>query len=711
MKLELTYQTSTGLVVTEELFGGNTLYARNTLDPDGSFIEALGQLHVHGLRYPGGAMTEVWGAAFYDDPNTLAAHVTDAYSFIGLDAFLDWSTANDQPATIVLPTSHLFIGDPVGAAARPLDTAAVARIGTFVADLLARHPDADIAGFEIGNEYWGAVDRMTSEEYGILANAVSQTVQAGLDSVLGADADQPKIYVQSGQQWGRDFLSGGAYGDAGMDWPERVTQANADVLGELSDAAMIAIDGVIQHYYYVEPTDPLTLGDTAPERADRYYREMVWDMRQWNAAFDPARHGTLDILVSEWGPAWIAREQWGLKSAGVTLEMFEGLLRIGADAAHVWPIELDGSVDFAGSHTDRDGGDSDKLTSRGQAFRLMAEHTIGLELLNNGFDAADAAVETVEVNAYGNDDRFVAFIMSRAGVTQSVELDVSAYVPGFSQLTGQRISLIDDNAHWNEARWFAGTEAVSASELGGGTLIDVELAPFEVLMVEYRITGATDFTPDGPEFLSGRMVADRLYGTDGRDEIWGRAGHDHIEGRGGDDYIQGNKGRDKIFGGNGDDFSKGRKGPDTMLGGAGDDDLRGNRGHDRIFGEGGDDHLKGCRGDDWLYGGTGNDRLIGGRGEDVLVGGPGHDVMTGGPGSDRFVFNDWGADVITDFRPGEDTLDLTALAASYGALDMTAATAQVFGSARGGTLVDLGPGTVFLAGVAVHDLGADEFLF
>ena len=88
MKLELTHQPATGLTVRPELFGGNTLYSLNSLDPDGSFVQAVDQLGVTGLRYPGGTMTEEWGAAFYDDPNTLPAHVTDAYSFIGLDAFL-----------------------------------------------------------------------------------------------------------------------------------------------------------------------------------------------------------------------------------------------------------------------------------------------------------------------------------------------------------------------------------------------------------------------------------------------------------------------------------------------------------------------------------------------------------------------------------------------------------------------------------------------
>ncbi|WP_288927975.1 calcium-binding protein [uncultured Maritimibacter sp.] len=710
MKLELTHQPATGLTVRPELFGGNTLYSLNSLDPDGSFVQAVDQLGVTGLRYPGGTMTEEWGAAFYDDPNTLPAHVTDAYSFIGLDAFLDWTTAQGRAATIVLPTSHLFVGDPVGQAPRRLDMAAVDEIGEFVADLVARHPEAAIDGFEIGNEYWGTVDRMTSQEYGILANAVAIAAQAGLDRVLGAGADQPAILVQSGQQWGRDFKLGGVYYGNGMDWPAKVTQANIDVLAEFTDAAKVAIDGLIEHYYFVETTDPLNIGDTAPEKADRYFREMQWDIRQWSAAFDPARHGVLDIAVTEWGVAWEAREQWGLKSAGVVLEMFEGLVRMGASSANVWPIELDGSVDFAGSHTDRDGADSDKLTARGQAFRLMAEYTIGLEVLDNGFSAADASVQSVEVNSYGSADRFVVFISSRDAATQDVELDVSAYVPGFSSMSGQRISLINDAAHWNEARWFAETDPLPAGDLGNSAVIDVTLKPFEVVMVEYVLNGAADRFA-APEYISGAMTADRIYGTDGSDEIWGRAGHDFINAGGGNDWVQGNKGRDKILTGTGDDFTKGRKGPDTILGGPGDDDLRGNRGHDQIFGEAGHDTLKGGRGNDWLYGGSGDDVIIAGRGDDVLVGGPGHDILSGKQGADRFVFKGAGSNVVTDYDAREDTLDLSETGARYSDLTIMNTTARIDGETTTGALIDYGEGTAFLVAIDARDLGADDFVF
>lgn len=53
--------------------------------------------------------------------------------------------------------------------------------------------------------------------------------------------------------------------------------------------------------------------------------------------------------------------------------------------------------------------------------------------------------------------------------------------------------------------------------------------------------------------------------------------------------------------------------------------------------------------------------LSGGAGADILIDGPGRDVLTGGAGADLFVLGAEGvADVILDFSPGEDRIDLSA---------------------------------------------------
>ncbi|PVZ13686.1 MULTISPECIES: M10 family metallopeptidase C-terminal domain-containing protein [unclassified Pseudomonas] len=71
--------------------------------------------------------------------------------------------------------------------------------------------------------------------------------------------------------------------------------------------------------------------------------------------------------------------------------------------------------------------------------------------------------------------------------------------------------------------------------------------------------------------------------------------------------------------------------------------------------------------DTLLYGGAGNDRLTGGAYEDLLYGGSGSDRLTGGAGADTFRYTHasdsvrGASDLITDFTPGEDKLDLASL--------------------------------------------------
>lgn len=74
-----------------------------------------------------------------------------------------------------------------------------------------------------------------------------------------------------------------------------------------------------------------------------------------------------------------------------------------------------------------------------------------------------------------------------------------------------------------------------------------------------------------------------------------------------------------------------------------------------------------------ITGTTGRDTLVGTSGDDRIVGLSGADTLTGGAGADVFVYNDIrdGRDTVTDFTPGTDKIDLTAIAAtlrnSYGA--------------------------------------------
>ena len=101
----------------------------------------------------------------------------------------------------------------------------------------------------------------------------------------------------------------------------------------------------------------------------------------------------------------------------------------------------------------------------------------------------------------------------------------------------------------------------------------------------------------------------------------------------------------------------------TLTGTAENDTLNGRAGIDVLNGLGGNDTLSGAGGNDTLNGGAGNDRLTGGAGTDL---------MSGGDGTDTFVFTANGQssataalrDIITDFAPATDLIDLSGIDAN-----------------------------------------------
>ena len=142
---------------------------------------------------------------------------------------------------------------------------------------------------------------------------------------------------------------------------------------------------------------------------------------------------------------------------------------------------------------------------------------------------------------------------------------------------------------------------------------------------------------------------------------------------------------------------------------AGDDTLDGGPGDDYLDGGFGNDRLVGGTGVDYLEGGPGDDELDAGSGDDYLRGGHGDDRLSGGPGADVFIFAPAGGyDVVTDFRAGEDKIDLSAFAG----IDSTDGLAL---QQQGDDLIiDLaahGGGEITLQGFNETDLADAHFIF
>jgi Ca2+-binding RTX toxin-like protein len=158
--------------------------------------------------------------------------------------------------------------------------------------------------------------------------------------------------------------------------------------------------------------------------------------------------------------------------------------------------------------------------------------------------------------------------------------------------------------------------------------------------------------------------------------------------------------------------------------------LRGDAGADALYGGNGNDTLRGGEEADLLLGdGTlvlafdGRDRLEGGAGADTLWGGGKADTLIGGEGEDVFRFDSLAerGDVIVDFEPGRDALDLRALVAGIDpSLDLFADRVFTWRDVPGGARfsVDLdgraGPDLpvllVVLAGVTKAELDAAAFI-
>ncbi|MBR9650103.1 calcium-binding protein [Thalassovita aquimarina] len=82
--------------------------------------------------------------------------------------------------------------------------------------------------------------------------------------------------------------------------------------------------------------------------------------------------------------------------------------------------------------------------------------------------------------------------------------------------------------------------------------------------------------------------------------------------------------------------------------------------------------LRAGPGDDLVMGGPGADRLQGEACDDLLRDGAGQDTLEGGAGADHFLLvADGERDVITDFNPSEDRLDLSLIPMLYGAGQIT----------------------------------------
>ena len=182
----------------------------------------------------------------------------------------------------------------------------------------------------------------------------------------------------------------------------------------------------------------------------------------------------------------------------------------------------------------------------------------------------------------------------------------------------------------------------------------------------HTLTGTT-----GDDVLIAGEGDSILNAGDGNDILSAGSGNNVLHGEAGNDLLYSGAGNDLLDGGTGNDtasYAHASAGVTVNLGllaaqntvGAGIDTLAG---IENLVGSNFNDTLTGDSASNRINGGLGDDVLNGGGGDDVLIGGLGNNTLTGGSGADTFQWQvgNSGHDLVTDFTPGLDKLDLSQL--------------------------------------------------
>jgi Ca2+-binding RTX toxin-like protein len=190
--------------------------------------------------------------------------------------------------------------------------------------------------------------------------------------------------------------------------------------------------------------------------------------------------------------------------------------------------------------------------------------------------------------------------------------------------------------------------------ISAGSHLDVGTGSFSVSIQQSAAAPTA-----GNDMLFGQIGGSTITAGAGDDTIVGRDAGNYLRGEEGNDSVQGGAQFDDINGNMGNDTCHGGEGDDWVVGGKDDDLLYGDDGGDIVYGNLGNDTCDGGFGNDLIRGGQGSDSLTGGAGDDWISGDRGDDTMAGGAGSDIFhTFNGAGLDVVTDFTPGQDRVQL-----------------------------------------------------
>ena len=335
--------------IQQEMFGSNILFHRDRLG-DGTFDDAVLNLGVTSLRYPGGSITEE--VFDVNNPNATEAYdnsTKETRTLLPLDEFLAFCKTHEIKASIVIPVRPGILRFDDNS--YMVDETFVEDIKTFVRDVMSgRYGDAEIATFEIGNEYWGS-GQMTAVEYSSIADKIAVSIQQIFNSIAetsGFSHPEPNIAVQFGK-YGKYDRS-----DA--------NEQNQQIIKGLSDEGLEAIDEVIAHLYHRNDYEAISTDNWVFDR-----------LRQWT---DVDGMDDIEFRISEWNINSKSGNEFGLKQASSILEIMSKMSIEGIDAAEIWPIQQNNRTKLAGDEGDQ------YYSPAGEMFKMMSKSLSGKSVVN-----------------------------------------------------------------------------------------------------------------------------------------------------------------------------------------------------------------------------------------------------------------------------------------------------------------------------------------
>lgn len=596
------------MLVTQAHFGSNIMYGGNRTSPGSPLDRFSNWIEATNFRYPGGTVTE---RLSHKDGSLKKIFEDDHPDIVSLRQALEFADERGGDITFVLPTHTFLTEGEFGQ--RTVDEEALSEFLLTVADMIdGKYGPPVFRTFEIGNEWWYHDERMTAEEYGLIANAYAK----GLGVIYEMHREklssphewiQPNIAIQTGAYW-------------------RGPESNTTIINSLDSEAKENIDTVIAHFY------------------PRNLAQAMGQSQRWNAIqefLDDEGFGNLKVLFSEWNISSYS-EITGMEQASLLTETFKTMIKNGVDEANVWGTNYKhlSSKLAKMSHTHGEGKEPHEidihLTPAGEAYRMMAQNLIGKKLL-------DVEIENVILNldqsmhgdlilmqAYGSREQLTIFISNRSDDSIEFSINDKLIPDEYTHVWAQYMSAHDDpRTEVDEgdplsihARGLVTTRNEETLQDENG---NIELGANSLMKISYTLHGV------GVSMMGTDQLIDPNL---------------HLS-----DYLIGSQGNDTIFGNLGDDIIRGVAGNNILSGGEGNDLIYGGRGNDILKGGAGENHMESDGGDNIFVSSGESDSLIGGDGNDLFHIAGDKATVAGNGGMNLYHFEGSGSHKIIDFNP------------------------------------------------------------